>query len=236
MISALRFLTILPVPGPHRAPDTRALLAFPVVGLLIGIAWAVTSRADQLFTNSGVAAALVLLVDALLTGALHLDALADVADGAASRRPREQAVRIMRDSAVGAVGALALVLVTLLRHAALIGLVSYPPLLIIAPVVGRVAMVLIMAVVPPRPDGSLAAALTRPTGAVVVGVSLLGALFVALADPRGLIALALSLVWVVGFALWWRRRFGDLTGDGVGACGLTAETLALVALGALRAV
>lgn len=231
---ALRFLTILPVPGRHRPPDARALLAFPVVGLLVGLAWAATASTDRLFTNTGVAAALVLLVDAVLTGALHLDALADVTDGVASRRRREEAVRIMRDSAVGAVGALAVVLVTLLRHAALIGLVSYLPLLIVAPVVGRVAMVLVMAIVPPRADGSLAAALGRPTGNVVVGVSLLGALFIALADPRGLFALLLGLVWVVAFAAWWRRRFGELTGDAAGACGITAETLALVVLAALR--
>lgn len=169
---------------------------------------------------------------------MHLDALADVADGVGSRRRGAEAVAVMRDSAVGAVGALAVVLVCLVRYSALIGLIGFPlrqvvgPL-IAAPVAGRLAMVLLLALVPPRPDGSLAAAVARPTGAVVAGAALLAVLAAGIPDRRGLAGLAVAGAVAFLFAAWWRRRFGDLTGDGVGAGGLLAETAALLTSAAL---
>lgn len=242
MGSALRFLTVLPVPGRHAVPGQRALGAFPLVGLVIGLAWLAVASRGETFVNTGTAAALILVVDALLTGALHLDATADVADGVASRRRGAEAVAVMRDSAVGAVGAAVLVLVCLVRYSALVGLVGFPlrtvagPLLA-APVTGRLAMVLLLAALAPRQDGSLAAALPRPApGAVGAALGTTVALALALQLVFGtplLVPVGAGVATAAAYGLWWRRRFGGLTGDGAGAGGLLAETLVLLVAAAL---
>jgi len=244
MGAALRFLTILPVPGRHRPPGAAALLGFPLVGALVGAMWVAVLAADGLLPVP-VLAALVLVADAVLTGGLHLDAIADVADGAASRRRGDDAVEVMRDPAVGAGGALALALVCLVRWSALVGFGGLARggealALMAAPVTGRVAMVLLLALVPARPDGSLAAALARPRGAVVAGTAGIAACVCVLAGRGGLAGGALAGL-AAGAAVaplwagWWRRRFGNLSGDGVGAGGLIAETVALLVLSGLAA-
>ncbi len=237
MAEALRFLTILGVPGGHRPPGPGALVAFPVVGALVGLVWVAVGAADGVLAVP-VLAALVLVADAVLTGGLHLDALADVADGVASRRRGDEVIAVMRDPAVGAGGALALVLVCLVRWSALLPLLGLAQArtslaLLAAPVTGRLAMVLLLALLPPRSDGSLAAAVARPGPAVVAAACLVAAFLCVLAEPRSLAALGVGAVATLGFAAWWRRRFGAVGGDGVGACGVLAETLALIALGAM---
>jgi adenosylcobinamide-GDP ribazoletransferase len=231
---ALRFLTVLPVPGRHRPLAGPALVAFPLVGALLGLVWALLGTADRLLPVP-VLAALVLVADAALTGGLHLDALADVADGVASRRRGDQAVAVMRDSAVGAVGALALALAVLVRWTALLSLLGLPSLgaalsVVAAPVTGRVAMVALLALLPPRGDGSLAAAVARPGPPVLAGAVAVGAVLCTVAGPAGLAALLAGGALTLAFAAWWRRRFGELVGDAVGACGLLAETSALLVL------
>lgn len=240
MLGALRFLTVIPLPGAHRPPGNRDLLAFPLVGALVGLTWVLAALTTEAFILPAVAAALVLGVDALVTGALHLDALADVGDGVGSRRRSAEALAVMRDSAIGAVGATALLVVTLLRYGALQGIIIFPlafavPALVIPPMVGRAAMVLLLGTVSGRDGGSLAATVARPSGNVVAGVALIAAfLATALARGPGLAAAGAGGVVVVLWGLWWRRRFGVLTGDGAGAGGLLAETVALLVF-ALRA-
>jgi adenosylcobinamide-GDP ribazoletransferase len=230
MTGAVRFLTVVPVPGAHRPPSARTLVAFPLVGAALGLVWAGVGAVGLL--PAGVLAALVLVVDAVLTGALHLDAVADVADGVASRRPADEAVAVMRDPRVGAVGAVALVLACLLRWSALVPLAG-SLLLVAAPVTGRVAMVLLLALLPSR-DGSLATAFARSGATVVLAACGLGALLAGLPGPGGLAALAAGSAAAVLYGIWWRARFGPATGDAVGAGGLLAETVALICLAAME--
>lgn len=233
MTGALRFLTVLPLPGRHRAPTAATFVAFPLVGAVVGLVWVAVAGGDRLLPPP-VLAALILVADALLTGGLHLDALADVADGAASRRPPDEALEVMRDPRVGAAGALALVLVCLVRWTALLPLVgagwSGALVLVAAPVTGRVAMVVMLALLPPRGDDSLAAAVARPDGPVVAGACFLAALLCGLPGLGGLAALAAGFGVTAVFSAWWRARFGAVGGDAVGACGLLAETVALLTL------
>src|SRR5256884_6884749 len=105
MRDALAFLTVLPVGARDRPPGRRSLLAFPLVGLVLGAVWALTAWGATRLWGPLVAAAAVGLVDLGLTGGLHLDAVADLADGWASRRPPEEALAGMRDPALRAVGA-----------------------------------------------------------------------------------------------------------------------------------
>ena len=238
MRDTLRFLTTLPLPSSGHAPRASSVRWFPVAGLVLGLAWAASHTAVTLMLDPFVAAAVVLIVDAVLTGGLHLDAIADVADGVASRRPADQAVRVMREPATGAVGAGALVLICLLRLSVLARFGGQALTLIAVPVAGRAAMALVLALVEARADGSLARAFQPAPVAVTaqaVGLAVVMAMAPALwpdnpAPVAGLVSLVCALGAATVYAFWWRSRFGPLTGDGAGAGGMLAETMALFVL------
>lgn len=233
MVDALRFLTVLPLGRSGGAPTTRSLIFFPVVGLVVGGVWLVPALVfSNVFGSAGVVAALVLLADAVVTGGLHLDALADVADGVGSRRSGDEAIAVMRDPTIGALGAAALILVCLLRYGALTFSVDFGFRLLAAPVAGRAAMVCLIAVLPPRQDGSLAHVFADPSRWVLLGAAVASLVCVVPSGPRGGVALGLAVLSAVVYGAWWRERFGELSGDGVGAGGLIAETVALLALAA----
>jgi len=212
------------------------LIAFPVVGILVGLVWISVGVTDRLFPNTFLVAALILVADAVVTGALHLDGLADALDGLASRRPAEEAIAIMREGPIGAVGALGLALVCLVRLGALLGLLGFPLIpwaLLLPPAAGRAGMVALLALIPPRTDGSLAGTVARPNGNVVVAVGAVLGLLAGALDPRCLALVAAGFGVVVAFGAGWRHRFGDLSGDAVGACGLLVETVVLIGLASL---
>lgn len=239
MRDALRFLTTLPFKPAAGPPAASSVRWFPLAGLVVGITWALFFVATNLYLGPFVAAAVVLVADGLLTGGLHLDAFADVVDGVASRRPADEAIRIMREPQVGAVGAAGLVLACLLRVSLLVLAARAPVALIAVPIAGRAAMALLLALVDARADGSLATAFRRSgPWATVTAIGLAAALVLTPALARrnpvpfaGLICLGVALAVALGYGGWWRAKFGALTGDGVGACGFVAETLALVVLG-----
>src|ERR1051326_478825 len=147
MLDALAFLTVLPVGARRRPPGRSSLLAFPVVGLGIGVVWGLVGGAGTWLWGAAPAAAAGIVVDLLVTGALHLDAVADVADGWASHLPPEEARAVMRDPRVGAVGAATLAAALIARWAfvALLGGPRHWGLLVTVPVAGRAAMVVAMA-------------------------------------------------------------------------------------------
>lgn len=230
---AVAFLTVLRVGPSEAAPTTRALVFFPLVGLLVGAAWFLPALLlGDRFGAAGVIAALILIVDAALTGGLHLDAVADVADGAASHRPPDEAVAIMRQPSIGAIGAATLILLCLLRYGALTYSGDFGFRLFAAPVAGRAAMVLLIAMIPTREGGSLAGAFGSPSRLVVGAATVAAVVAVLPSGARGLVALGLAAATAALYGTWWQRRFGGLTGDGAGAGGFVAETVALLALSA----
>ena len=242
MRAALSFLTVLPVNRTGAAPGRAALLAFPLAGVTIGALWAAVAWGGTEAWTPLVAAALVVAADLVATGALHVDAVADVADGIASRRRPEEAVRIMREPTVGAVGAAAAACALLLRFAliAAVAAAGLPLLLVAIPVCGRAAMVMLLATGERPRQPSLAGALGQPaTSAVAALVALEAAALAALAGlaaagPRGaglaVAGLAAALLTALACERAWRARFGPVTGDLAGATGMAAETVALAGL------
>jgi adenosylcobinamide-GDP ribazoletransferase len=233
---ALGFLTVLPL---NAGPPTRgAVTLFPLAGLVIGLGWAMAAWLGLHIGGPLAAAGLVLLIDFGLTGALHLDGLADTADGLASHRPPEQAREVMKDPRIGAVGAAALGTVLLLRFA-LVGTVAAAGqgwwMIALAPVIGRFALVWQLRRSAPR-ERSMA---NGPAAAATLPVTIVAAL-VTVAIAAAVVVLSGS-GWPVGLALvagtaaahlaflQWRRRLGA-SGDTIGASGIVAETVALAAL------
>ncbi|HQJ31558.1 MAG TPA: adenosylcobinamide-GDP ribazoletransferase, partial [Syntrophales bacterium] len=114
LLAAFQFLTTIPLPGGKGTGEgdiAGSLPFFPVVGLLIGMAAAAGDFVFSLLFPPGVAAVLTVLLLVLITGGLHLDGLADTADGIFSVRNRERMLEIMRDSRIGTMGVLAVVFV-----------------------------------------------------------------------------------------------------------------------------
>lgn len=234
MRDALAFLTVLPVGVRHHPPGRLAALAFPPVGLAVGGAWVAVGWSATSVWGPLAGAALVLLADLVLTGALHLDAFADVADGVASRRRGEDAIAVMRDPAVGAVGAAALVVALVLRLAFVFVLLEAAEwrALLAAPVAGRSAMVWLMARGCCTSERSLASSLCAACS-VPLGLStvvLAAAIAYTVAEVRGLMSVLLGALVAEILAVFFRRRFGGITGDACGATGFVAEIAGLALL------
>jgi cobalamin 5'-phosphate synthase/cobalamin synthase len=154
LLSAVAFLTRIPVPAFVHTNDAnlrRSARWFPIVGLLLGLIYAAAAWLAAPQFPALVVAVLLLVLDACLTGALHLDGLADMADGFGGGRTREDVLRIMRDHTIGSYGGTALVLLLLFKAACLSDLVMRKHALsvvIVAPALSRWSIVLLSRSVP----------------------------------------------------------------------------------------
>ena len=239
LITAVRFLTIVRVPGRALdGPDAlgRAAGWFPLVGLALGgLLWLVHRLFSVVFSPL-LAALLVLVTWKLLTGGIHLDGLADSLDGLTGKDPAER-LAIMRDSRIGVFGALGLIVLLLTSFLALAELPGAlrEKALLLAPVVGRHAPLhLARAFQPATPRQGSGSAFMK---AVTLRAVSIGALVVIVAAavilwPWGLLAAAIGigLAWELGRFL--SRRLGGLTGDGLGAAVEVGEMGVLLAFAA----
>ncbi len=240
LLAAVAFLTRLPLGQalPLGADDVaRAAPGFPVAGAAIGAAVGGLAAALEHPLSPLLAAALAVAAGTLLTGALHLDALADTAD-ALGAGWRERALRIMREPTIGAFGAAAVALDVLVKAAALTALAERGHVVRVAVVAGalsRCVPVLLAASLPyARAEDGVGAAVVRGgAGRAVVAAGVALAIAVTVAGGAGaelaacLAALALSL------GLGFRRWLGGVTGDTLGAAIELSETVALVVAVAL---
>ena len=221
---ALQFLSSLPIrlPGmPSPEELGRSLLFYPLVGLLFGaILWGL----NWLLLGAPLLlhAALLLSVWVVLSGALHLDGLADSADAwLGGYGDRERTLTIMKDPRSGPIAVVTLVLVLLLKFAALLALIEqqHSVVLIIVPLIARSALLGLFLTTPyVRPGGlgqALADHLPRLAGKQVLVIS--AAACVLIAGLSGVGALALAAVVFVGLRQVMIRRLGGTTGDTAGA-------------------
>jgi adenosylcobinamide-GDP ribazoletransferase len=240
LAAALTFLTRIPV-GRRlvlgHADLARSGIGFPLVGA--GIGAAVGGIADSLAgpLSPLLAAAIALATGVLLTGALHLDALADTADALAARS-RERALAIMRDPATGAYGTVAIVLDLLLKLAALSALAQHGHALRFAVAAGalsRISPVALAAALPyARPSGGLGVPLTHTSGPrAALAAAVAFAVAVGAAGLDGAVLAGVVGAATVVFGLAFRRWIGGVTGDTLGAATELSELIALVAAVAL---
>ena len=222
---ALAFLTRLPAapePTADRTSLGASVVMFPIVGALIGL---LGGGGYALVFWLGVpplpAAVVALATTIWLTGALHEDGLADVADGFGGGRTLEDKLRIMRDPRIGSYGALALVLDLLARAGALAALAgpwTVAAALVVAGAVSRAALPPVMAMLPYARTDGLAAAAGRPhplrAAAAVLVAALIAALLLGEAAGAALLAGAGAAFAVACLA---RRQIGGHTGDVLGA-------------------
>ena len=235
LATAVRFLTVVPVPGATVEVGTSALF-FPLVGVALGGALVVLDRVTAPLVPLAIRDVLLVGVLAVITGGLHLDGLADSADGLFSG-DRERALAIMREGPIGAFGAAAVVLVVALK---LRSLDALPPetrtaALLYAPMLARWAMVVLaFGSRAARPDG-LGHSMVRSLTFREFGIATVVALWIALAQAgaRGLLAILLVAATTIGCRILAHARLGGVTGDVLGAIGEVVEALvfAVFALG-----
>ncbi|WP_247257542.1 adenosylcobinamide-GDP ribazoletransferase [Pseudomonas moorei] len=234
---ALQFLSSLPIRLPGMpAPQElgRSLLFYPLVGLLFGgILWVLNWL--MLGTPLLLHAALLLTVWVLLSGALHLDGLADSADAwLGGFGDRERTLTIMKDPRSGPIAVVTLVLVLLLKFAALLALIEQQQAmaLIIVPLLGRSALLGLFLTTPYVRAGGLGQALAdhlpRSAGKQVLVVSGLGCVLIA--GLSGFFTVMLAAVLFVWLRQVMLRRLGGTTGDTAGALLELLEVAMLVGL------
>ncbi len=236
------FLTRLPIRWEGEMPPdlaARSLRAGPVVGAAIGL---VAGLVFLLLAAIGVpvmAAALVAVAaQMLLTGALHEDGLADLADGLGGGDSRDSKLAIMRDSRIGSFGALALVVAVTARVTAIAAIPNgWAPVaaLIAAGAASRASWPVLMAWLPPaRADGLAASHGRQPTdrlAATVAVAALVSLLVLPLGQAlAGLLAGALA---IAGLGILVVRQIGGYTGDVLGAAQQSVEIAMLIALATL---
>lgn len=227
--ASLQFITRIPVPEKYTQDldikdYAKGVITFPLVGVVIGFFCAFVFLVTKLWWGNLIASVFAVLTSAMVTGAFHLDGLADTADGIFSSRSRERMLEIMRDSRIGSNGALALIFVILLKVLAIYQLAEQQlavcALLIAAPALSRTLSVrLLMYRQRYARDSGLghfyignvskrAADITLWTGLAVV---------LLLTGIKGLFYAVAAL----GFALIYRQlirsKLGGQTGDTLGA-------------------
>jgi adenosylcobinamide-GDP ribazoletransferase len=248
LLDATTFLTRVPLPVRREIDLARAAWAFPVVGAATGLLLGAVGVLTVGPLGWLVAAVLVVLLEVVLTGALHLDGLADCADGTGGT-DRETRLRIMKDHASGVYGVAAVVLDLLLKVAlvgALLQDADAPVILsttAVAWTLSRVAMLPLAAGLPyAREHGTgrtLVTGLTRSRVTVALGTAgVLVVLTVLIGTALGGAELAAAVVPVLTtvsavvvvtllVARWAHRTLGGVTGDVLGAA---AEVTLLAAL------
>ncbi|MEO7586464.1 MAG: adenosylcobinamide-GDP ribazoletransferase [Arachnia sp.] len=249
LVVSLGLFTTLPMPAVatiDRRLAGRAMAWFPAVGVILGVlaggvTWGVSALAGPLLGSVLGLAAL-----AALTGALHLDGVADTADGLGSRAPAARALEIMRRSDIGPMGVVTLVFVLLIDAAALSSLIAAgtllagPVALVLAVVVGRAAVVCSTtpadAGARTQGFGALFHGVTSTATAVVwsvVAVLLAAAAGWGVAGLTGAVSLAAAAVVALCAGWLWRRRLarrlGGMTGDTFGSIIEVTQAVFLVA-------
>jgi adenosylcobinamide-GDP ribazoletransferase len=239
LAEALRFLTILSIPGTPAMSElalVQAMAAFPLAGAIIGGLVAATWWGATWLWGGLAGALCAVLTWGALTSGLHLDGIADSGDALFSWRTRERKLEIMKDSRIGTMGALALIGVVLLKWAFV---VACGPLawraLILAPILGRWVNLVGIFWFPAAAEGGLGRTFHDHTRRRdfwwASGFALAGAAL--LAGWWGLLALPIAVLVTVICARWMVRSLGGLTGDTYGALCEIGEVVTLAVVGAV---
>jgi len=218
-ISALQFITILPL-GKTRAFDPPKMVPyFPLVGILLGLMVALFDAVVIRFWTPPVAALLDVILLAVLTAAFHLDGLGDTADGLLGPRSRDTALEIMKDSRLGTMGLLAILFGLALKWGGIAGLDADRSIILMTiPAYARAGILFGMRYLPyGRPQG---------TGKPFFSEKISSRHFWGLILPIGLsLILGLKALWlnlafaiiIAAILLYYKKRMGCVTGDMLGA-------------------
>ncbi|MDP4125517.1 MAG: adenosylcobinamide-GDP ribazoletransferase [Bacillota bacterium] len=232
---ALTFLTRIPLPGPEDVTAeefTRSYRYYPLVGLVIGLfLWLVAKSLTHVFPPLAIGA-LLLVVELILTGGIHLDGYMDSMDGLLSARSPERILEIMKDSRVGAHASMALVGLLLLKFSLFASLTATQfSILLVMPMLSRWVFQIGVIGFPYARAQGLGKGFHEATtwipflltGGIVCGISFY---LVGLAGP---ISFGISILFITLLAFRISALLGGLTGDLYGAMIELSELVCLLA-------
>ena len=234
-LAALRFLTIIPLPGRREvSPEAvgRSIVYFPLVGVIIGLILVGLNWLLGWLLPSALVNVLLVVALAAISGALHLDGFIDTCDGMAGGKTVEERWRIMEDSRAGSFGIVGVCLLLLVKYVSLNAVPArwLMPTLVLMPVVSRWAMVYAVFAYPyAKPSGlgtvfKQGASWQRFTIATIITL----VVAVILAQLNGFIIMIAIWVIVLAMAAYLKGKLGGLTGDTYGAINEVAEVCLLI--------
>ena len=242
-LAAIQFLTVIPFPkgfvGGEKELE-KCVPFFPIIGLLLGIIVAAFDHIVSLMLPPLPVSVITAIAMTGISGGLHMDGLADTADGFFSARPRERVLEIMRDSRTGVMGVVAVVFLIILKISLLMSL--SPALrfgiILLMPLAGRCSLVMMMRILPyVRHQGGLATAfgMERSWGNVLWASAFLVVAGWITVKWLGLAVSISSLLTAALFLVYCFRKIGGYTGDTLGAvCEITEIIPALAAVAMSR--
>jgi adenosylcobinamide-GDP ribazoletransferase len=229
---ALAFLTRIPINHGPQISLHRSAALFPLVGAFIGLVGGSVFYLSSAILPPLVAASISILVTVAITGAFHLDGLADICDGLIGGWNREERLKILKDSRHGTYGVVAISLQLILQVSLLAALSPRDGLfaLIVLHTLSRVVPIFLMLIPAASGHDGMGASVSREIGArePFVG-SLITVLLIA--PIMGLNLLLLSAILFLAlsiFALWVIRKIGGMLGDAFGAGEQISETIILL--------
>lgn len=220
LISALQFLTVLPLGKPRDLKALKTIPYFPIVGLIFGVLLVLGDYVFSMLWPDTVVALLDILLLAILSGGLHLDGLGDTADGFLSHRSPEQILTIMRDSRIGVMGLLAIVFILTIKWTGIYSLEKYRALyLFIIPAYSRGAM---MFGIKFLRYGRLQEGIGTDFFSDTIPMYALSIIFlpICISLCLGLMAIwfnALFIFMTTLILFYYKRRMNGITGDMLGA-------------------
>lgn len=239
LVFALRFLTIIPIPASWIKKPVEAnqqglsLLYYPLVGFIIGLFLLIVFLSTKYFSVN-LQSIMIVITWVIITGALHLDGVADSADAwLGGHGDRDRTLNILRDTAVGVAGVVAIVLTLLLKVVVLTELHALKlQAVVLAPVIGRTIVMLLFLTTPyVREEGlgkSLATAIPRKW--IVMVLIAVPIIVIAVLHIYAFLMLFFVLCGFLGLRFLMIRRLGGTTGDTAGALIEFTEILVLLGL------
>ena len=233
--TALKFLTIVPLPGRlGKTTDDlgKSLTYFPLVGLVLGAILFGLHYGLSFILPPPVVSVLLIIALVLMTGAHHLDGLMDSFDGVVIGKSRERRLEIMADSRVGAFGIIAAILVLLLKYASLVSLsdAMMMPALLLMPALGRWIMVSAIFIFPYARSSGMGLAFKQSAAwhrfAIATAIAIVAS--VLLLSWGALVLMAVLWLITFGIVRYFHSRLGGLTGDVYGALNELSEAVVLI--------
>jgi adenosylcobinamide-GDP ribazoletransferase len=234
-LRALAFLTRIPVFIKVNIDEhtlARSVVFFPAVGLIIGLALGFSDVLLSYLFPPALQGAFLLIASIIITGGLHLEGLADTADGILSGRPKEKALDIMKDSRIGAFGAITLIMTLILKYSFFISLPGHIRFqaLVFSPMLSRWIMVAAIVFFPyARKERGMGTAFVEHTGKtdfILGGLLHLPAAYILLGS-KGIYVTAAAFLLIMPVMFYIYRKIEGMTGDTYGALNEIAEAVSL---------
>jgi len=219
----IQFLTRIPLPFNLNVTEedfTEGVIYFPVVGALIGVLMMFVLKLTESFVSGLVLSVLLVTFQIFLTGGLHLDGLADSFDGLYSNRSKERVLEIMKDSRVGSNGALALIILILMKVALFSEIIySYHrvAIIILTPAFARYTVIVASRISDYAREKGMGNFFIGKTKNDHLVMGTIFVLMMSLFNPTNLIALGAATVFAVLYSFHVKKKIGGMTGDTLGA-------------------